>query len=278
MKRTKLHAALLALTIFPVCGQAQSRDSLTVADAEWNVRELADGVEWKSYHFRDEEKIFGAEEYINLLVVDQDKARGAFRVAVCGDKPEPTSQMAQKADALAAVNGSNFSVAPPYAIRSYLRLDGQVLSANEPAGDYLTLDSLGRVKLEHNTHVDWIKAPTVLGCGPALLFGGKVLEQKSSTRDPRTAIATDGNTVLLITVDGRSFGNSSGVTLSELAELLRWLGAENALALDGGNAATMYIRGEDFDGVVNHPSGNGKFNHKGEQAVANALLLCLPEN
>ena len=179
---------------------------------------------------------------------------------------------------MAAVNGSNFSVAPPYAIRSYLRLDGQVLSEEDPSGDYLALDSLGRVELEYNTREQWIKAPTVLGCGPALLFGGKVLAQKSSAREPRTAIATKGNTVLLITVDGRSFRNSSGVTLSELAELLRWLGAENALALDGGNAATMYIRGEDFDGVVNHPSGNGKFNHKGEQAVANALLLCLPEN
>ena len=249
-----------------------------MTDVEWNVRELAEGVEWKSYHFRDKEKLFGTEEYINLLVVDQDKARETFRIAVCGGEPEPTSQMAQKADALAAVNGSNFSVAPPYAIRSYLRLDGQVLSEEDPSGDYLTLDSLGRVELEYNTRVQWIKAPTVLGCGPALLFGGKVLAQKSSAREPRTAIATKGNTVLLITVDGRSFRNSSGVTLSELAELLRWLGAENALALDGGNAATMYIRGEDFDGVVNHPSGNGKFNHKGEQAVANALLLCLPEN
>ncbi len=148
MEHMKLHAALLALAIFPVFGQAQSRDSLTLADVEWNVRELAEGVEWKSYHFRDKEKLFGTEEYINLLVVDQDKTRETFRIAVCGGEPEPTSQMAQKADALAAVNGSNFSVAPPYAIRSYLRLDGQVLSEEDPSGDYLTLDSLGRVELE----------------------------------------------------------------------------------------------------------------------------------
>ena len=63
MEHMKLHAALLALAIFPVFGQAQSRDSLTVVKAGWNVRELAEGVEWKSYHFRDKEKLFGAEEY-----------------------------------------------------------------------------------------------------------------------------------------------------------------------------------------------------------------------
>ena len=62
MKYAKLYATLLTLSVFSVFGQVQSRDSLTMADVEWNVCELAEGVEWKSYHFRDKEKLFGTDE------------------------------------------------------------------------------------------------------------------------------------------------------------------------------------------------------------------------
>lgn len=264
---------MLALTAFTAAAWAQSRDSLLLAGARWNVRELADGIQWKYYHFKGNEKLFGTEEFINLLVVDQDASNASFQVAISKDKLELTSTMARKANALAAINGASFSVVPPFGIQTYIRVGGKEISANGKSGDYFTIDSLGKVKLEHNTHVSWIKAPTVLGCGPCLISGGRKQELKDHTRDPRTAVATAGNKVILITVDGRSYQNSTGMTLAELANVLRWLGAEEALALDGGNFTTMYIRDEGSDGVVNYPSGNGNFNHKGERAVANAILL-----
>jgi hypothetical protein len=35
----------------------------------------------------------------------------------------------------------------------------------------------------------------------------------------------------------------------------------------------MFIKGQPFDGVVNFPSDNKKYDHFGEREVANALLL-----
>ena len=60
---------------------------------------------------------------------------------------------------------------------------------------------------------------------------------------PRTAIGidTDKNRVLLLVVDGR-YAGSRGLTMKETSELMRRLGAEWALNLDGGGSSTMVAR------------------------------------
>jgi phosphodiester glycosidase len=87
----------------------------------------------------------------------------------------------------------------------------------------------------------------------------------SVTRHPRTAvgISRDSTKLLLTTVDGRQ-ESSSGMSLVELAALMRALGAFQAINLDGGGSTTMVIEGQ----VVNHPSDSA-----GERAVGNALLV-----
>ena len=92
-------------------------------------------------------------------------------------------------------------------------------------------------------------------------------------RAPRTAVGIRGDTVLLLVVDGRA-GRSRGVSLEETAKLMQWLGAEEALNLDGGGSSTLYIRGERARGVVNHPSDALLgFSHRGERAVGHSILL-----
>ena len=66
-----------------------------------------------------------------------------------------------------------------------------------------------------------------------------------------------------MTVDGRQPGCSVGMTLAELASLMRELGCSDALNLDGGGSTTLWTRGA----VVNRPS-DGQ-----ERAVADGLLL-----
>ena len=71
---------------------------------------------------------------------------------------------------------------------------------------------------------------------------------------PRTAIGmVSANHFVFIAVDGRSTGYSRGVTLTELAEMLRARGATVAYNLDGGGSTTMWFNGE----VVNNPLGTG---------------------
>jgi hypothetical protein len=74
---------------------------------------------------------------------------------------------------------------------------------------------------------------------------------------------------LLVTVDGRQPGHSAGATLRQTAELLRALGAVDALNLDGGGSTTMVVRGaDDVLRVANRPSDAA-----GERPVANALAV-----
>ena len=73
-------------------------------------------------------------------------------------------------------------------------------------------------------------------------------------------------------VDGRSF-QSYGMTIPELTQFLQELGAVDALNLDGGGSASMWVRDKKMDGIVNYPSDNFEFDHEGERGVSNALLL-----
>jgi hypothetical protein len=113
----------------------------------------------------------------------------------------------------------------------------------------------------------------ILGAGPRLLKGGEVritadVEQFQTDvargAAPRSAvgIAAEGHAIL-VTVDGRGVGGSSGMTLYELAQAMRHLGARDALNLDGGGSATLVVGGR----VVNVPSGGRP------RSVSNALLV-----
>ena len=90
-------------------------------------------------------------------------------------------------------------------------------------------------------------------------------------RHPRTLVglAAGGRRLLLVTVDGRQPGYSMGMTLRELAGLMRALGATDAINLDGGGSTAMALRNGMGGAVLgNHPSDK-----EGERAVANALAV-----
>ena len=86
-----------------------------------------------------------------------------------------------------------------------------------------------------------------------------------ASRNPRTlaGVRRDGR-LLVVTVDGRRPGWSVGVTLPEAARVMRALGAQDALNLDGGGSTTMTVRGE----VVNLPSDPA-----GERPVSNGVFV-----
>jgi exopolysaccharide biosynthesis protein len=86
----------------------------------------------------------------------------------------------------------------------------------------------------------------------------------SCTRHPRTAIGvTATGKILLVVIDGRRARWSRGATLGELRNILRDLGAVDALNLDGGGSSEMVVDGE----IVNRPS-DGR-----ERRITNAVLI-----
>ncbi|MFG3659511.1 phosphodiester glycosidase family protein [Streptomyces sp. NPDC047706] len=84
-------------------------------------------------------------------------------------------------------------------------------------------------------------------------------------RNPRTAagVTLDGRVVLL-TADGRRPDRSAGLSITETAEVLRSLGAVDALNLDGGGSTTMVVRGA----LQGRPSDAA-----GERPAADALVV-----
>lgn len=284
-KRIALSLALLAF--FTGGAAAQTNDSLTFVNAKWNKEKVAKGIEWYQYHFTGEEKLFDAEEFVNVLVVDQKKAKRRFALTALEGKLRRTSQAALDSGAIVAINGSFYNTRPPYNSVCYLKINGEVIfersgKMGDRDGGAVLIDDRGRVSVEQGDPVDlqWVSTrtePSIIGSGPMMLQDGQRIDMGTGAfvtlRHPRTAIGTSGNKVYLVTVDGRSKGNSLGVNLNELANILKWLGAENALNLDGGGSTTMYIEGQPENGIVNRPCDNQKFDRQGERRVSNSLLL-----
>ena len=83
----------------------------------------------------------------------------------------------------------------------------------------------------------------------------------SSVRSPRTAVGhTEDGDIVLMVVDGRGAGGSQGVTLDELALLMKGVGCTDALNLDGGGSTTMCITDEGI--LINTPSDSGAAQRK----------------
>jgi hypothetical protein len=119
---------------------------------------------------------------------------------------------------------------------------------------------------------DWADVVDAIGGGPALVRSGKAVfnageafvPSQLALPEPRTAVGqlADGRIVLVV-VDGRRPGYSSGMTSFERALTLTRLGAVSAAALDGGGSSTMAFDGQ----LLNRPSGST------ERPVSEALLM-----
>lgn len=75
--------------------------------------------------------------------------------------------------------------------------------------------------------------------------------------------------VLFITVDGRAPQHAVGMSLPELAQLIKQLGGVTAINLDGGGSTMLYLDGH----ILNHPTDNGRFDHEGERKIPNMIYF-----
>ena len=74
-----------------------------------------------------------------------------------------------------------------------------------------------------------------------------------SVRPPRTAIGhTSDGKIIIMVVDGRGSGGSQGVSLDELARLMKGLGCTDVLNLDGGGSTVMCVTPDAT--ILNAPS------------------------
>jgi hypothetical protein len=126
-----------------------------------------------------------------------------------------------------------------------------VISAGPKLASRLSKLRVGAsVLLSTATQPDLSGARTALGGGPTLVHNAKLWHWSSLMpfRHPRTAFGWNKDYFFLVEVDGRQMA-SAGMTFEELADYLVRLGCEEAINLDGGGSATLWVDGR----VVNKP-------------------------
>ncbi len=292
MNRGRILSMAIALAV-SVASWAQQSDSLAFINAEWEVRELDKGITLKQYHFTGENMLFDSNQYISIIEIDSKRAGGRFTFANDPGKITPTSKFAKDSGAVVAMNGTFYNMRPPYNCVCYFKKNGVETFANTEKMEQrdngaVVIDKKGRISVVAADPANpgnimpqsWaaeIKAPSVMCSGPLLLVDGKAarLDDNSfnKNRHPRSAVATKGKKIYLIAVDGRSKENAQGVSLWEFTSIMRYLGVDDAINLDGGGSTTLYAEGENENGILNHPSDNKIFDREGERQVVNSLLF-----
>lgn len=144
-----------------------------------------------------------------------------------------------------------------------------VLSIGPALAERLPPWTPGSVLTLHlQTVPDLTGASTAVGGGPILLDEGRSPEwSPPQPRHPRTALGWNDEQFVLVVVDGRQDGFSVGMTIPELASLMKGLGCQYAVNLDGGGSSTLWLDGQ----VMNSPS-DGR-----ERPVANSLVVIATE-
>lgn len=150
-----------------------------------------------------------------------------------------------------------------------LTVNGGLVLAAQPGSDgAILLESLAvGEEVDITWSLGWNGVADTVGGTPLLVEDKKIVAEECSEaicrKNPRTAIGvTTTGRILLVVLDGRR-EDSKGVTLVELAQIMRGLHATFALNLDGGGSSTMVVKGK----VMNEPS-DGK-----ERKVSSALLV-----
>ena len=225
-----------------------SEASVQVTPKPSNLIVSEDGIE-----------IFDVEgsTYNGWMMVVQDPSRvvtGVCRENFNSKEGLELYEIAERYDAVAAINGGGFSDAGGVGNggqpSGLVIAGGQVLNKSG-SGDHDVVvgfnedDVLIIGKMTSKQALDK-GIRDALAFGPALVVNGEAAKVKgaSSGLNPRTAIGqrADG-AVLMLVIDGRQ-ASSLGATYADLIKVMLEYGAINACNLDGGSSSLIYYKGE----------------------------------
>lgn len=287
-----IHSLLLFLLLLPTAATAQrdyTADSIAFVNADWHPDTL-NGFHFLYHHFMHRQ-VFNSNQCFSIIEIPSGSP---LRLGFVADSGLTTvSNIATRHGALAAINGSYFDMRTGVPV-CYLRIEGTELGINTPA----RRDSINRKYYQYATirltptrkprflvpdsnrmAERSLKDSNLMTAGPMLIRKGIDIPQRMDRhfvygRHNRTAIGLkpDGTVVLLV-ADGRHSREAEGLSLAELTRVMRWLGCCDAVNLDGGGSSTMYIKDRGNEGIVNHPSDNGRFDTAGQRRVANAIVI-----
>jgi exopolysaccharide biosynthesis protein len=274
---------LLLLIILIVVTQPLFSQISGFNKVKWERERIAPGLIWKSTHSFLEDSLL---QNINILMVNSRWRK----ISILYNPKENirTSKQAAAANVKAAINAGFFNVKDGGSA-TYIKTAGRIVDSDTAKKWLKNKNMTGSVLIDSKRHLsitasmpnDYFDShkeyPYVLVTGPLLLEGHKKLLLPATslvtTKHPRTCLGViNKHKIILVTLDGRTT-EAQGMTLIKLTDLMISLGCADAVNLDGGGSTTLWIKGKPFDGVVNMPCDNKKFDHEGERAVSDILII-----
>ena len=188
-----------------------------------------------------------------------------------------TSVTAANNNAILAVNGDYYGAnSTGYVIRNGVVYRDTVREDSSNGDLAIYKDGSFKVIYEDQISAEQLVNDGVvnlLAFGPALVENGEIAVDTNTevgqamASNPRTAIGIiDENHYIIVVSDGRT-SESEGLSLYQLAEVMKSYGAKAAYNLDGGGSSTLYFNGQ----VINKPTTGG--NKISERAVSDIVYI-----
>ena len=174
-----------------------------------------------------------------------------------------TSAIAEECNAILAINGDFYG----FRSKGFVMRNGYLYretARDDSDSEALVIYEQGNFEIvnEKNSNAKQLAdagAVQIFTFGPGLVKSGEIAVSENSeveqsmTSNPRTAIGIIDNLhYMLVVSDGRT-DESEGLTLYQLADVMKNFGCKTAYNLDGGGSATMWFMGK----IINVPTTDG---------------------
>ena len=226
-----------------------------------------------------EKTVSNTQVYItDVTVSSSEYLKTAFAQNTYGNNvTAKTSETAANNNAILAVNGDYYGAnTTGYVIRNGVVYRDTVREDSSNGDLAIYKDGSFKIIYEDQVSADQLVKDGVvnlLAFGPSLVENGEIAVDTNSevgqsmSSNPRTAIGIiDENHYIIIVSDGRT-SESEGLSLYQMAEIMKSYGVKTAYNLDGGGSSTLYFNGH----VINKPTTNG--NTISERSVSDIVYI-----
>ena len=275
-----LKTFVLAETISTVASTSSSTNTATASQAAKTATVTDSSYKDDNISINlSETTVNNTQVYVaDITVTSSDYLKTAFAQNAFGTNvTAKTSETAADNNAILAVNGDYYGAnSTGYVIRNGV-VYRDTVRENSNNGD-LAIYKDGSFKIIYEDQISadqLVKNGVVnlLAFGPALVENSEIAvgtnEEvgQAMASNPRTAIGIiDENHYIIVVSDGRT-SESKGLSLYQMAEVMKSYGVKTAYNLDGGGSSTLYFNGQ----VINKPTTGG--NKISERSVSDIVYI-----
>nr|WP_303943801.1 phosphodiester glycosidase family protein [Streptococcus infantis] len=275
-----LKTFVLAETISTVASTSSSTNTATASQAAKTATVTDSSYKDDNISINlSETTVNNTQVYVaDITVTSSDYLKTAFAQNAFGTNvTAKTSETAADNNAILAVNGDYYGAnSTGYVIRNGV-VYRDTVRENSNNGDLaIYKDGSFKIIYEDQISADQLVKDGVvnlLAFGPALVENSEIAVGTNEevgqalASNPRTAIGIiDENHYIIVVSDGRT-SESKGLSLYQMAEVMKSYGVKTAYNLDGGGSSTLYFNGQ----VINKPTTGG--NKISERSVSDIVYI-----